>query len=406
MSSKAYKNLGEILIEMGALRPDALQRALRIQSRRLGQILIDEQLADAAVVAQALKLQASSSDTGTVAALRIPSALVHGLLGDLDGVLSSLSADESCARDKVLEIKRQFSSLLVAPASSLFSRAREVLAESLSEEGQGKAATLETTGGEFSLDQTLVSEVADMLVHLVRNAVHHGIEPQEERRAIGKPAVGCVSVDLSLEAAGLVLRLTDDGRGIDVPAIEHKAREMGLSGSWKQVLFTPGFSTRERASLHAGRGIGLDVVESAVLRLKGSLDMDTTAGNGTAFTIKVPLTFASVPALAARYGEQWLLFHKSRVSQVAQTAGTCELRELSQLFQADPTLPPVVNWVIDADGGAWGVHEVQGIRDVFVSGVAPFLGERYAIIGTGHIDDIDREALLVDLRGISEIKRP
>jgi two-component system chemotaxis sensor kinase CheA len=176
----------------------------------------------------------------------------------------------------------------------------------------GKRIEFEVTGGDARLDRSLAERVADPLLHLVRNAVDHGIESEEERRAAGKPEGGRVRVEATTDGGLVLLRVSDDGRGVDAGLITRAASAAGLitpgarlnEEQALRLIFRPGFSTAERASLVSGRGVGLDVVERAVEDAGGEVRVRSERGRGTTFELRLPTTLALMPAHIVRSGGQ------------------------------------------------------------------------------------------------------
>jgi two-component system chemotaxis sensor kinase CheA len=160
----------------------------------------------------------------------------------------------------------------------------------------GKSVEFETAGGEVMLDRSLAARVAESLLHLIRNAVDHGVEDAHERRAAGKRERGRISVEALAEEGSVVLRVSDDGRGIDPESVARAAAERGLlphgailTGEQAlRMIFRPGFSTAERVTLVSGRGVGLDVVERAVKEMGGEVSVRSERGRGTVFEMRLP----------------------------------------------------------------------------------------------------------------------
>ena len=170
----------------------------------------------------------------------------------------------------------------------------------------GKEVELIIEGGETELDRTLLAELADPIKHLLRNAVDHGVEPPEERRRLGKPLPARVWLRAYERAGRVFLEIEDDGRGLDSDRIRQRARELGLDPATNNellaVLFRAGFSTAERVTNLSGRGVGLDVVKTAVERIGGHISVFTEKGKGTRFRISLPLTLAVLDGLLVRMG--------------------------------------------------------------------------------------------------------
>jgi len=210
------------------------------------------------------------------------------------------------------------------PIKKVFGRFPRVvrdLARSLNKE-----VTLELVGEETDLDKNLVEALADPLVHLVRNAVDHGIEPPEEREAVGKPRTGRVVLAAEQEGDHILLSITDDGRGMDADLLRRKAVEKGLMDEEAaarlddreayNLIFMPGFSTKEEISDVSGRGVGMDVVKTRIAQLNGSVEIDSTPGEGSRLSIRVPLTLAIMPTLMVIVGGNTFALPLSSVIEI------------------------------------------------------------------------------------------
>jgi chemotaxis protein histidine kinase CheA len=188
----------------------------------------------------------------------------------------------------------------IAPALT-----RAVRVGAASARAVGKEVEFEMEGGDVRLDKSLAERVADPLLHLLRNAVDHGIEPAEERIRQGKPPEGRVRLEAVSEGSRVRLRIRDDGRGIDSARVRRTAIERGLiepeheltRQQSMRLIFRPGFSTAEVVSNMSGRGVGLDVVERAIEQVGGELRVESEQGRGTTFEMVLPTTLALVPAL-------------------------------------------------------------------------------------------------------------
>lgn len=177
----------------------------------------------------------------------------------------------------------------------------------------GKQVAFRVEGKEIELDRAILDEIGDSLVHLLRNAVDHGIESPEERKAAGKPPEGVIELSAMRERAAVAIRVRDDGHGIDRAKILVRARELGLVDAdtdslsdelLLRVLSQSGISTAEEVSDVSGRGVGVDAVVHATRALGGGVEVQTAAGEGTTFTLRLPTTLAIVRALIARVGEE------------------------------------------------------------------------------------------------------
>ncbi|CAM3324992.1 Chemotaxis protein CheA [Methylobacterium mesophilicum] len=200
-------------------------------------------------------------------------------------------------------------SIRMVPIGALFGRFRR-LVHDLSGD-LGKPVTFVTEGEETELDKTVIERLADPLVHLIRNAIDHGIEDPARRGASGKDATGRITLSAEHVGAQVHVTVRDDGAGLDVARIRAKAEERGLVAPGTpltdqqvyQFLFAPGFSTAQAISALSGRGVGMDVVKRTIEALRGSIDIATAPGAGTALVLRLPLTLAIIEGLLIRVGE-------------------------------------------------------------------------------------------------------
>ena len=174
--------------------------------------------------------------------------------------------------------------------------------------GGDKAVSFIVSGSDIGIDRSILQGLRDPLLHLVRNAVDHGIEPRHVRSAAGKNPTGRVSVSASLSGPQVIVKVRDDGRGIDMDAVNAQAQKRGLlpssPGHEHDVLFAPGFSTLSSVSTISGRGIGLDVVRSQIEEMRGAISLVSEPGRGVEFTLALPLTLTSIRGLLIGCGEQ------------------------------------------------------------------------------------------------------
>lgn len=190
----------------------------------------------------------------------------------------------------------------------------------------GKDVELELVGEETEVDKTMIEDLADPLVHLIRNAVDHGVEPPEDRLAAGKPSKSIVRLEARQEGDHIILLIADDGRGIVPEKIRAKAIEKGLIGEDEanmlddrqslNLIFLPGFSTMAQASAVSGRGVGMDVVKTNIQKLNGSIEIRSEPGKGSVFIISLPLTLAILPVLLVLLGEQPFALPLSMVREI------------------------------------------------------------------------------------------
>ncbi len=190
----------------------------------------------------------------------------------------------------------------------------------------GKDVELVLAGEETEVDKTMIEDLADPLIHLIRNAVDHGVEMPEERQAAGKPAKSLVRLEARQEGDHIVLIIADDGKGMSAERIRAKATEKGLISEEEantlderqslNLIFLPGFSTKTQVSDVSGRGVGMDVVKTNIQKLNGSIEIRSEPGKGSVFIISLPLTLAILPVLLVLLGDQPFALPLSMVREI------------------------------------------------------------------------------------------
>jgi two-component system chemotaxis sensor kinase CheA len=243
--------------------------------------------------------------------------LVHtGLVELLDRLLAQGRDDEAQAlRREVRALERRLAELQggilevrMVPLRQVFDKLTRVVRK-LSR-GLGKQIRLDVAGADTELDKLIVEELSDPLMHIIRNAIDHGIESAAERLAAGKPEIGTIAVRALQQGNRVIVSVADDGRGIDEQAVARAAVGRGLLPATQagelgrrelhNLLFLPGMSTRDEATELSGRGVGLDVVKTNISRLSGIIDLASTPGLGTTVTITLPITLAIIQAVVVR----------------------------------------------------------------------------------------------------------
>jgi two-component system chemotaxis sensor kinase CheA len=232
------------------------------------------------------------------------------------------------------------------PVGTLFQRYSRTVYDIA--QATGKQIRLETDGEETEIDKGMLELLGDPLTHLIRNAADHGIESPEVRQATGKPAEGQISLNAFHRSGRIVIEISDDGAGIDTERVRQKAIERGLIGADAQMneeqlrnlLFEPGFSTRDEVSDLSGRGVGMDVVLRNVQQLNGSVALTSEKGHGATATIELPLTLAILEGLLVRVGDRTLVLpllsvietvplRNEQIVRVAQQGEVVVIRGLS-----------------------------------------------------------------------------
>ncbi|HZC86831.1 MAG TPA: response regulator [Steroidobacteraceae bacterium] len=294
----------------------------------------------------------------------------------------------------------------------------------------GKRAELTVEGASGELDRQVLERMLPPFEHMLRNAVVHGIEKPDERIKRGKPDTGHIVLELHREGAEVMVRLTDDGGGMNLKAIRDKAQALALIGAGQtlsdeeamQLILEPGFSTAGAITQQAGRGVGMDVVATEIKRLGGALHMETKAGEGTVFTIRLPLTLAISHALVVRTGEEYyalplptvegvLRLSKAEVAaHLGRDAGAFDYAGQKYRFQhlatfvgltpselpgQDVTIPVVL---VRAGEHSTGIvaDELVGSREIVVKSVGPQISGIRGISGATILGD-GRIVIILDI---------
>lgn len=339
---------------------------------------------------------------------------------ELDRAVSTLDIATARLQSAVMRTRMQ-------PVGKVFSRfpkvARDV-ARSLKKE-----VDLELIGAETELDRNLVEALADPLVHLVRNAIDHGVEMPDLREAQGKPRMGHVRLSAQQEGDYVSIEVQDDGAGIDPEKLRAKAREKGLidpeaaarlsSEECLHLVFLPGFSTKQQVTDISGRGVGMDVVQSRIRELSGQIQIQSELGRGSRFLIRVPLTLAILPTLLVQAGEDVYALPLARVMEVlhaprtslgwfdgravldrrSHTLPLVDLRQWLDVTPAASTLLTIV--VLQAGEARFGlvVDQVRGREEVVIKPLPKALRGLRGYAGATLIGD-GRMALILDVDGL------
>ncbi|MGX9966832.1 chemotaxis protein CheA [Roseomonas sp. F4] len=224
----------------------------------------------------------------------------------------------------VSELRDTTMGIRMLPIGSLFGRFRRLLHD-LSRD-LGKQVELVTSGEETELDKTMIERLADPLVHLIRNAIDHGLEGPEDRIAAGKTGAGTIHLAARHAGAEVLVTISDDGKGLDAERIRAKALEQGLitadarlsESETHQLLFQPGFSTAKEISAISGRGVGMDVVKRTIEQLRGGIEIASRPGQGTEVTLRLPLTLAIIEGLLVRVGNGRYVIPLSAVEECVE----------------------------------------------------------------------------------------
>jgi len=321
VGESGYKKLGEILMEKGDLTVADLKTVLGGQ-KRIGDLLVEAGVVNPAQIEAALieqqhirEIREKQEQSEAAASIRVPSNkldILVNLVGELVTVQARLTQTAATSRDERFiaiaeEVERLTESLRdntmgirMLQIGSTFSKFKRLVRDLSKELGKEIDLTLE--GAETELDKTVIEKLGDPLVHLIRNCIDHGIESPDERVAAGKARKGTILLSAIHSGASVLIRIRDDGQGLDQESIRAKAIEKGIISadavlSEKDLyglIFASGFSTAKTVTNVSGRGVGLDVVKRSIESLRGEVEIRSRKGEGTEITLKLPLTLAII----------------------------------------------------------------------------------------------------------------
>lgn len=429
-----HKKIGEILVERGDLDCADFEKALAEQ-KRIGQVLVSRKIIARGAVDAALseqshvrqrqkqKQKALKSSSIRVASKKLDKLV--DLVGELVTVQARLSQKAAANEDSDLlniaevverltaELRDNTMSIRMLPIGTTFSKFKRLVRD-LSNE-LGKEVVLTTAGGQTELDKTVIEQLNDLLVHIIRNSIDHGVEPPEIRDAAGKPRRGTVHLEAEHSGANVLIRICDDGAGLNAQAIRETAIAKGLITAEADksdrdlfnLIFAPGFSTNKNVTSVSGRGVGMDVVKRGIESLRGSIKVNSDEGQGTAFTLKLPLTLAIIDGLLVEVENDKYVLPLSIIEEcvevsredVRRTHGRnilnirgeivpfTSLRERFRIAGAPPDIEQII------------INEVQGQRIGIV--VDRVIGQHQIVIKTmsrvyKDVDDISGATILGD----------
>jgi two-component system, chemotaxis family, sensor kinase CheA len=294
----------------------------------------------------------------------------------------------------------------------------------------GKKIIVQLSGGETEIDKFLVERMMDPLLHLVRNAVSHGIETVAEREAQGKRSEGVLSLSAATVGERIVIKIADDGRGIDRSLVQQRAIARGISHGNSDIddealldlICTPGFSTRDEADRESGRGVGMDVVKKATEELGGRMSLATKVGEGTTFTIELPLTLAIAEALIVSVNGQRFAVPQSAVREVLEVeSASTRVLENNEIISYRGKVLPLLRLarvfemnhqrgesfhvlVIGEEANAVGlaVDRILGQREIVVRAIKDPLAQSRGIAGATELGD-QRVVLILDITALRQL---
>jgi two-component system, chemotaxis family, sensor kinase CheA len=309
VEAEREKKLGEILIERGEVPAERVQAALAEQQHL-------HRHADATVTIRvpAEKLDQLVNIVGELVTVQARLSALAGGAGDPELMFVAEEVERLTGK-----LRNHSMSVRMLPIGETFSKFKRIVRDLSA--SLGKQVELVMEGGDTEIDKTVIDQLSDPLVHLIRNAIDHGIEVPDERAAAGKPARGTVVLSAVHSGAHVLIRMHDDGAGLDPEAIRALAVERGLVAADAELteeqvfglIFEPGFSTARKVTEVSGRGVGLDVVKRGIEALHGSLQIASRRGEGTTITLKLPLTLAIIDGLLVRVGEESFVLPLSNI---------------------------------------------------------------------------------------------
>lgn len=346
-------------------------------------------------------------------------------MSQLDGSIRRSHEDMSQLQQLTLLMRDEIARARMVPIGTPFTRFRRAIREIA--RASNKEVSLVTSGEQTEVDTGIVERLVDPLVHLVRNAVYHGIEPTADRVARGKSAVGTVYLHAAHRGNSVIIEVEDDGAGLDLGKIRAKAAKMGLADSPTlqamsdedalQLIFLPGFSTAEKVGDQAGRGVGLDVVKRVIEGMNGQIEVESMPGVGTKFTLNLPLTLLIATALLVRAGTEryaipLLNIHEVTMptaSSMREDAGRMVLQVAEQAIDVqslyhllrreagsvDWTMPVVI---VRTAMGPMGlaVDELLGRQEIVIKSLGMLKPLERSLFGGATIDPEGRVILVID----------
>jgi two-component system chemotaxis sensor kinase CheA len=429
--SQSKAKLGNLLVDKAGVPSDLVDAALGKQQKIRDKHTGEE--------GRYIRVQADRLDTvinllgelviagaGTGAAL---SAFENPTEVSIEALVETLLESNHNMNRLIEEIRNSTLGLRMVPVGETFTRFKRVVRDTAS--SLGKEVQFDIVGGETELDKSMVEKIADPLMHLVRNSLDHGLETPKERMEQGKPAMGHLTLSARHEAGAILIRIQDDGRGINRQKVLERAWSKGLvekgfvpsDDAINMLIFEPGFSTAEQVTNLSGRGVGMDVVRSNIEALRGTLKLTSVANQGLVVDIRLPLTLAIIDGFLVGVGNAKFVLPLEAVVEViesdAQGASVdasgrhcvelrgavlpvVRLRTLYAIASAEPARVSIV--VVHSSQGQFGI-EVEMLLGQNQTVIKP-LGRLFktlrgisgsAILGSGEV------ALIIDVTSLGQL---
>jgi two-component system, chemotaxis family, sensor kinase CheA len=347
--------------------------------------------------------------------------LEEALRAPMDGSMGFGALEEinSSMENQLRELRECVVRIRMVPISQIFERMRFV-ARGMERE-LDKRIEVHIEGQDTEIDKVIVDRMMDPLLHLVRNAISHGLESPQERLAAGKPETGIIRLRAATAGDTVMIQVDDDGRGIDVEKIAARARSLGWIGADQSldskrllsIISAPGFTTRDKADLSSGRGVGMAAVQTAVSQLGGSMSLTTTKGKGSAFTVNLPLTLLIADSLMVNVGPQRFAVPQTAVREVLAIdssevkilennevisfrGSVLPILRLARLFGLTEVSQSRLHLLVIADAGAaLAVDRITGLREIVVRTITDPLLRTPGVVGATELGD-GRPVLILD----------
>ena len=443
------QKLGDILVKEGVANQQQIEEAVSIREKKIGEILVERGVVSEKQVEKAVKKQNDQKQQVAKTTLKVDTAKLDALF-DLVGELvithslineeiASLQIQNNNGTNQnlsqlgkiVKDLQDQTMSLRMVPLKQTFQKMSRLVRDIAT--GCGKSVKLDISGEDTELDKNVIEKIADPLVHILRNAVDHGIETVEDRISVNKPKEGHVHLNAFHRGGNIVIEIEDDGKGLSKDRILKKAVEKGVISDPSSLnddqiynlIFAPGFSTAEKVTNISGRGVGMDVVKRNIDNLQGKVDITSEEGNGSKFSIKLPLTLAIIDGIVievekTRYiapiiaveesirPDRELLSTIRKKEEVLTIRGELiplvRLHDLFLLGTESKDLSDAIVVIVHTEGYKFGIvaDALLGQQQVVIKS----LGKRFnnskgisgaAIMGNGDV------GLIIDINGIREL---
>jgi two-component system chemotaxis sensor kinase CheA len=439
------KSMGQILTEKGVITEPQLDEALKQQTKKVGERLVDDYATTTDKVDSALQSQQDQrSKTLQSRTVKVDTEKLDNLFdlvgelviantlicGEMKSINKNTSKNLSQLTKITKDIQDQVMSMRMVTLKQTFQKMSRLVRDVA--QRSGKKVKFVISGEDTELDKNVIEEIADPLVHILRNSVDHGVESEEDRLSKGKPKEGTVKLSAFHRGGSIVIQIQDDGKGLQKDRILQKAIDKGLVNNQSSItdnqiynlIFAPGLSTADKVTNISGRGVGMDVVKKNIEKLRGKVDVTSKEGEGSTFTIMLPLTLAIIDGIVVNVGdtkyiiptvsiEESLQPKREEISTVNNQGEVVNIRgnllslvRLHDLYNIETTkINPWESIVVVVEGaeGKYGllVDELLGQQQVVIKS----LGDRFknvkgisgsAILGDGKV------GLILDVSGVKE----